>query len=275
MHRPGYASRSLLGAFASAWRGRQLLLGMVRREVAGRYRGSWLGLLWSLLTPMLLLGIYTFIFGLVFKVRWGEGRSVDGEFAAILFCGIILHGFLSEVLTRSPLLVVGNVNFVKKVVFPLEALGWVTVGASLFHFLLALAVLVAFLLFSGSGVPLTVLALPLVLLPFALILLGLSWFVAALGVYVRDTAHVAGFVATALMFLSPVFYPLTAVPEAYRDLYLLNPLTFAIVEARNSLIFGTWPEPGPLALYWLAALLICWGGYAWFQKMRSGFADVL
>jgi lipopolysaccharide transport system permease protein len=251
------------------------LFGMVRREVSGRYRGSWLGLLWSLLTPILLLAIYTFIFGFVFKVRWGEGRNVDGEFAAVLFCGIILHGFLSEVLTRSPLLIIGNVNFVKKVVFPLEALSWVTVGASLFHFLLALVVLVAFLLLSGSGIALTALALPLLLVPFAFILLGISWFVAALGVYVRDTTHVAGFVATALMFLSPVFYPLSVVPEAYQDLYFLNPLTYVIIEARNSLIFGTWPEPAPLALYWLAALLTCWGGYAWFQKMRSGFADVL
>jgi lipopolysaccharide transport system permease protein len=272
--KPDSGSNPLAG-LAFAWRNRHLLSGLTRREITGRYRGSWLGVLWSLITPLLLLGIYIFIFGVVFRVRWGEGQALDGQFAAILFCGVILHGILSEVLTRSPVSIVGNVNFVKKVVFPLELLAWVTVLSALFHFILALVVLFAFMLFTGYGIPVTALAFPLVLIPFLLVTLGVAWFVSSLGVYVRDVSQVTGFLATALLFLSPIFYPLSAVPERFRDLFLLNPLTHVIIESRNVLMMGQWPDPGGLLVYWLVAIAVFWLGYVWFQRTRGGFADVL
>jgi lipopolysaccharide transport system permease protein len=276
MHGPRPETRANpLEALASAWRSRYLLAGLTRREITGRYRGSWLGVVWTLVTPLLLLGIYTFIFGVVFRVRWGEGQALDGQFAAILFCGIIIHGILSEVLTRAPGSIVGNINFVKKVVFPLDLLGWVTVLSALFHFALALVVLFVFMLASGHAIPVTAVALPLVLAPFLVLCLGVAWFVASLAVYVRDVSHVTGFLATALLFLSPIFYPLSAVPEPYRDLFMLNPLTHVIIESRNVLMIGQWPEPGPLLAYWVVALVVFWLGYAWFQKTRGGFADVL
>lgn len=276
MHGPRPEARANpLEALTSAWRSRYLLAGLTRREITGRYRGSWLGVVWTLVTPLLLLGIYTFIFGVVFRVRWGEGQALDGQFAAILFCGIIIHGILSEVLTRAPGSIVGNINFVKKVVFPLELLGWVTVLSALFHFALALVVLFVFMLASGHAIPVTTVALPLVLAPFLVLCLGVAWFVASLAVYVRDVSHVTGFLATALLFLSPIFYPLSAVPEPYRDLFMLNPLTHVIIESRNVLMIGQWPEPGPLLAYWAVALVVFWLGYAWFQKTRGGFADVL
>jgi lipopolysaccharide transport system permease protein len=260
---------------AGVWRNRELLVNLTRREILSRYRGSWLGILWTLLTPLLLLGIYTFIFGVVFRVRWNADQSIDGQFAAILFSGLILHGILGEVLGRSPSTVLNNVNFVKKVVFPLELLPWVTVITAVFHSLLALVVLVLFLLVTGHGISLTALAVPVVVAPFLLLSLGVAWFVTSLGVYVRDTSHVTGFISTALLFLSPIFYPLSAVPESYRGLFLFNPLTHVISEFRNALMMDQWPAPGPLALYWLVSLVIFWLGYVWFQKTRGGFADVL
>jgi lipopolysaccharide transport system permease protein len=276
MHRPIAESRSgAPAALAFAWRNRYLLASLTRREILGRYRGSWLGMFWTLLNPLLMLGIYTFIFGMVFQVRWDADQGIDAQFAAILFTGIILHGILGEVLSRSPTSVVSNANFVKKVVFPLELLGWVTVVTAFFHFLLALAVLAMFLLLTGHGIPGTAVALPLVVAPLLLLALGVAWFVSSLGVYVRDTGHVTGFISVALMFLSPIFYPLTALPEAYRDLFFLNPLTFVIVETRNVLLMGQWPGVGALTAYWVVALIVFWLGHLWFQKTRGGFADVL
>jgi lipopolysaccharide transport system permease protein len=276
MHRPIAESRSgAPAALAFAWSNRYLLASLTRREILGRYRGSWLGMFWTLLNPLLMLGIYTFIFGMVFQVRWDADQGIDAQFAAILFTGIILHGILGEVLSRSPTSVVSNANFVKKVVFPLELLGWVTVVTAFFHFLLALAVLAMFLLLTGHGIPGTAVALPLVVAPLLLLALGVAWFVSSLGVYVRDTGHVTGFISVALMFLSPIFYPLTALPEAYRDLFFLNPLTFVIVETRNVLLMGQWPGVGALTAYWVVALIVFWLGHLWFQKTRGGFADVL
>jgi lipopolysaccharide transport system permease protein len=276
MHRPIAESRSgAPAALAFAWSNRYLLASLTRREILGRYRGSWLGMFWTLLNPLLMLGIYTFIFGMVFQVRWDADQGIDAQFAAILFTGIILHGILGEVLSRSPTSVVSNANFVKKVVFPLELLGWVTVVTAFFHFLLALAVLAMFLLLTGHGIPGTAVALPLVVAPLLLLALGVAWFVSSLGVYVRDTGHVTGFISVALMFLSPIFYPLTALPEAYRDLFFLNPLTFVIVETRNVLLMGQWPGVGALTAYWVVALIVFWLGHLWFQKTRGGSADVL
>lgn len=262
-------------ALFSAWRGRELLMNLTRREILSRYRGSFLGVFWTLLTPLLLLGIFTFVFGVIFRVRWNSDQAIDAQFAAILFSGLILHGVIGEVLGRSPMAVLNNVNLVKKVVFPLELLSWVTVITAVFHFLLALAVLGIFLLVTGHGLPLTVVAIPLVIAPFLLLCTGVAWFVASLGVYVRDTTHVTGFITTALLFLSPIFYPLSAVPEAYRGLFLVNPLTYVITEFRHVLLLGTWPDPLALGVYWCVSLLIFWLGYVWFQKTRVGFSDVL
>lgn len=271
-------NRSLLNpidALLSAWHQRELLVNLTRREILRRYRGSMLGVLWTLLTPLLLLAVFTFVFGLIFRVRWDVDQGLDAPFAAILFSGLILHGVLAEVLGRAPMVVLDNVNFVKKVVFPLELLPWVTVITAVFHFLLALVILVVFLLITGHGLAVTVFAAPVVILPFLLLIMGVAWFVAALGVYVRDTSHVTGFITTALLFLSPIFYPLSAVPEAYRGLFLINPLTHVINEFRNLLLLGQWPEPVSLAAYWAVSLAIFWLGFAWFQQTRGGFSDVL
>jgi len=268
-------SKGPVSALASAWRRRDLLVKLTRREILSRYRGSWLGSLWTLLTPLLLLGIYTFIFGVVFRVRWSADQAVDAQFAAILFAGIIVHGVLGEVFGKSPSAIVSNVNFVKKVVFPLELLPWVTVLAATFHFLLAFVVLLGFMLFSGHGFSLTAVALPLIVLPFLLLSMGIAWFVSSFGVYVRDTGHVTGFLSTALLFLSPIFYPLSAVPEAYRHLFYLNPLTYVITEFRHVLLMDQWPAWTSLGAYWVVALVVFALGYAWFQKTRDGFSDVL
>ncbi len=223
-----------------------------------------------------MLTVYTFVFSEVFKSRGGVGgEESKTQFAVVMFVGMIVHGLFAEVLNRAPALILSNVNYVKKVVFPLETLPVIAMGAALFHSLISLGVLLAaFVLFNGY-LHWTAVFTPLVLLPLIMLTLGLSWMLASLGVFLRDVGQTIGIITTILMFLSPVFYPVTAVPERFRQFIMANPLTFIIEQAREVLIWGHLPNWVGLGIYTLAATVIAWAGYAWFQKTRKGFADVL
>lgn len=261
----------------SLWRSRSLIVQMTKREVIGRYRGSALGLAWSFFNPVLMLTVYTFFFAVVFKSRWGSGGGAESktEFAVILFVGMIVHGLFAEVLNRAPRLILDNVNYVKKVVFPIEILPAISIGVALFHAMVSLAVLlIAFIIFNGF-VQWTAVFIPFVILPLVILSLGAAWFLAALGVYLRDVAQTIGLFTTVLMFLSPVFYPATSLPEAVRPWLMANPLTFIIEQSRDVMIWGRLPNFLGLALYSLCSMGIAWLGFTWFQKTRSGFADVL
>jgi len=268
---------SLLALVKSLWRNRQLILQMTKREVVGRYKGSAMGLAWSFFNPVFMLVVYTFVFSEIFKSRWGGigGDDSKTQFAVVLFVGMIVLSLFSEVLNRAPGLILSNVNYVKKVVFPLEMLVVIAMGAALFHSLISLGVLLAaFTLFNGY-LHWTAVFTPLVLLPLVILTTGLAWMLASLGVFLRDVGQTIGIITTVLMFLSPVFYPVTAVPDRFRPFIMANPLTFIIEQAREVLIWGHLPDWAGLGIYTLAATVVAWLGYAWFQKTRKGFADVL
>ncbi len=268
---------SLMALARSLWRNRQLIVQMTRREVAGRYKGSALGLAWSFFNPVFMLVVYTFVFSEIFKSRWGGvgGDESKTQFAVILFVGMIVMGLFTEVLNRAPGLIISNVNYVKKVVFPIEILPVIAMGAALFHSLISFGVLLtAFAIFNGY-LHWTVIFAPLVLLPLVILTLGIGWMLASLGVFLRDVGQTIGLITTVLMFLTPIFYPVTAVPERFRPFIMANPLTFIIEQAREVLIWGHLPNWIGLGIYTLVASLIAWAGYAWFQKTRKGFADVL
>ena len=267
---------SLMSLVKSLWRNRELILQMTKREVVGRYKGSTMGLAWSFFNPVLMLTIYTFVFSVIFKSRWGVGgEESKTQFAVVLFVGMIVHGLFAEVLNRAPGLILSNVNYVKKVVFPLEILPVITMGVALFHSLIGLGVLlIAFVLFNGY-LYWTAALVPLVLLPLVIFTLGLAWMLASLGVFLRDVGQTIGIITTVMMFLAPVFYPVTALPEEMRPWIMANPLTFIIEQAREVLIWGRMPDWIGLGCYTAVAVAITWTGYAWFQKTRKGFADVL
>jgi len=267
---------SLVALIESLWRNRHLIVQMTRREVVGRYKGSVLGLAWSFLTPILMLAVYTFVFSVVFKARWGtDGDESKTQFALVLFVGMIVHGLFAEVLNRAPGLILSNVNYVKKVVFPLDVLPVIAMGAALFHASISLAVLlIAFALFNGY-LHWTIIFVPVVLLPLVILTLGVAWIFASLGVFLRDVGQTVGIITTMMLFLAPIFYPITALPEEIRPWIMANPLTFIIEEARGVVILGRMPEWSGLGIYTLAATAVAWAGFAWFQKTRKGFADVL
>jgi len=254
---------------------RELVGELVRGEVVGRYRGSMLGILWSLATPLLLLAVFTFVFGTIFQARWGKAAAAQGDYALLLFPGILLHGLLAETITRAPGLVTAVPNYVKKVVFPLELLPLVSVATAVFHAFVGFVVLAGALIVLRGGLPASAIAVPVIVAPYVVLLLGVAWFLASLGVYLRDIAHVTGLVSMLFMFLSPVLYPASALPEPYRFWLGLNPLTLPLEQTRAALMAGQWPAWGALALYTVIALAVAAAGYWWFQKSRKGFADVI
>jgi lipopolysaccharide transport system permease protein len=269
-------STSILELFGSLRRNRQLISKMTRRDVVGRYSGSMLGLAWSFFNPLLMLVIYTFVFSVVFKSRWGAGVGESKtDYAIVLFTGMIVHGLFAECINRAPTLILANVNYVKKVIFPLEILPWVALGSALFHAVISLVVLLLLQLLLNQNMPWTVVLFPLVLLPLILATMGFAWFLASLGVYVRDIGQVTGIFTTALLFLSCVFYPLSSLPEKYQYLMKFNPLAYIIEESRNTLIFGRIPDFSQWAIYMIIGIIVAWLGFAWFQRTRGGFADVI
>lgn len=257
------------------WRHRELIKALAKREVLGRYRGSIMGIFWSLFNPVFMLAVYTFVFSIVFKTRWSGGGDSKTEFALVLFSGLIIFNLFAECITRAPGLILSNVNYVKKVMFPLEILPFVALLSALFHAAVSLGVwLVAYLIF--FGIPhITALYFPLILVPFMFFIMGLSWALASLGVYIRDVGQFIVLLMTVLMFLSPLFYPITALPEVYRHLLYLNPLTPVIEQTRAVLYFNLPPDFYMLTVYWIASFLVAWLGFIWFQKTRKGFPDVL
>lgn len=260
---------------SSFLRNRSLIFQLTKREVIGRYRGSVLGIAWSFFNPLIMLAVYTVVFSTVFQARWNVGSDSKTEFALVLFIGMIVHGILAESMNNSPTLMLRNVNYVKKVVFPLEILPWVVLGSTLFHACVSLLVWSLFYLAVNYSLQWTFIFLPLVLIPLVLFSLGVSWALASLGVYIRDIGQMTGVLTTILLFMSPIFYPASMLPEPYQTIIYLNPLTFIIEQARNVLIWGIIPDWIGLVIAYIVSVLVAWTGFAWFQKTRKGFADVL
>jgi lipopolysaccharide transport system permease protein len=254
---------------------RGLLRELVKRELAAEHRGALLGLLWLVLTPLLLLGVYTFAFGVVLQVRWGRAVEAPAEFALVVFASLSVFWIFSDSVGRAHLSILQHAGYVKRSVFPLEILAWASLGAALARATLSLAIFTLFhALFRGLP-PWTAVCLPLVLLPLVLTCLGLSWLLSSLGVYLRDIGPLVGIFVTGALFLSPVFYPASAVPDPWRALVALSPIAFAVETARGALLFGDPPDWGRLALHGLAAWAVAWLGWCWFARTRPGFADVL
>jgi lipopolysaccharide transport system permease protein len=258
------------------WKNRQLLWRLTEREVLGRYRGSLIGIGWSFITPLAMLAVYTFVFSQVFKARWG-GLEQAGAlgFAINLFAGLIVFNHFSECASRAPGLVVANPNYVKKVVFPLEILGCVAVGNAGFHALTSLLILLVFELIEFQHLPLTLLWLPLIWLPLILGSLACTWILSAAGVFLRDIGQMIGVGLNMLMFLSPIFFPLSALPARWQPLLQLNPLAQVIEQTRRAVVQGVNPSVTYLTIGTVVTLAACELSFRAFQKSKKAFADVL
>lgn len=269
-------SISPFGFAQDTWQKRRLIYNLAKREVVGRYRGSFVGIFWSFLTPILLLTVFTFVFGEIFQARWGDRvQSGPLDFAVALFAGLLIFNFFAECIGRAPTLIIANANYVKKVVFPLEVLTLVTLLAALFHLAAGYIILLILMTLSSWEFSWHMLYVPVIFAPFAVLVLGLTWGLSALGVYLRDIGQLISPILTAMMFLSPIFYPLSSVSEKFMWIYEINPLTFVIEQVRAVLLQGVQPNWVGLGYYSLACVLVGYLGFVLFQKTRKGFADVL
>jgi lipopolysaccharide transport system permease protein len=267
---------SLLPLPQDYWQHRGLIITLAKREIRARYKGSVFGLLWSFLTPLLLLSVFTFVFGEIFQARWAGSDRVGGlDFAAAMFAGYLIHLFLSDCIGRAPTLILSNVNYVKKVRFPLEILAVVAVISALFHLLTAYLILLILIIFSGWELGWTALWAPVVLVPFVCLVLGLTWMLSALSVFLRDIGQLIVPLLTAMLFLSPVFYPLSSVAERFLLIYQVNPLTLVIEQMRTVLLHQQSPDWSALGIYMIIGVLVLILGHLFFQVTRRGFADVL
>jgi len=258
------------------WQYRDLVRQLTWRAVIGRYKGSFVGLGWSFIHPLVMLAIYTFVFSTIFKSKWGvqpdEGKVA---FALALFMGLITFNIFSESVNSAPTAILDNVNFVKKVVFPMEILPVVGFLSAVVNALFSLVVLLLGLLIFNHYLHWTVLLLPVVWLPVLSLSLGCSFFLASLGVFIRDVGATIAILTTMLFFLSPIFYPIQAIPERFRFVCRLNPMAIFVEDARKVVLWGMTPDwwlyAGGLAFSLVTLIL----GFIWFMKTRKGFADVV
>jgi homopolymeric O-antigen transport system permease protein len=255
---------------------RGLIGQLVRREISGRYRGTYLGIFWSLINPLIMLAVYTLVFGGIFNGRFTQtGKESAADFALGLFCGMNLFNFFVEVVSRSPGLILSNPNFVKKVVFPLEILPPVAVLAALFHLAIATIPLVVGLLIAHGSVPWGVLLLIPIVIPLVLATLGVSWLLTALGVFIRDLQAAVVPALTILMFLSCIFYPLSAVPQNFRPFIQLNPMAELIQGARDAVMLNAIPDWRVWICLFGAGIILFGLGLWVFRSCRGAFADTI
>lgn len=252
------------------------LLGqLTRRDLLQKHQGSMFGAIWILLTPLLMLSVFTLVFHGVFGTRWpGTQTQSPIEFALFVFAGLMLFQFVADVITKAPSLVVSQPNYVTKIVFPLWLLPLSSTLSSLFQLLVSTLLLMALLVFT-HGCSWYWLWQPFILLPLVAMVTGFAWGLAALGVYARDTGPVISMLTTLLMFLSPIFFPVASVPEAWRTLFMLNPLAIFIEQTRSVLLLNTAPEIGALIMMYLIGAITVSLGIWIFRKLQLGFADVI
>jgi lipopolysaccharide transport system permease protein len=261
--------------FSSAWKHRRLILRLARREVEARYKGSALGILWMILLPLLMLGVYTFVFNFVFKSQFTSPTGKTIPFFLAAYAGIILLNLFNESVGRSPGMMLGNVTYIKKVVFPLEILPYVTVAGELVTVVSSATLLGIFYWFTLGKPPHTAVWTPVIVAPLFLMTLGWVWFISSLGVYLRDLRHVVVVVLNLIPFLSPVFYQLKNINGSVRDFLYLSPLTVILEQLRNVLFWGIEPNWWAWGAYFVISWLVAWGALTWFRHAQTGFADVV
>jgi lipopolysaccharide transport system permease protein len=254
---------------------RHLIAQFSKREIEKRYKGTLLGIFWSFLTPLIMLGVYTLVFGFIFGGSFGNPGETKTQFALGLFCGLLLWDFIGGSIVSAPGLIVANSNYVTKVIFPLEILPLCNLGAALFHMVIGFSALLLFLIIVNHGLSLTALEIIPLMIPIILYCLGLCWALSALGVFLRDISSLIPPALTILMFISCIFFPLSAIPKEISWIVALNPVAILISAARNCLVFGHSLDLASLALQIVTSLLVAILGYALFMKCKPAFADVI
>lgn len=276
---PEREPKSPIAIAAALWSRQRLIIAMAKREIEMRYKGSVGGIFWYVINNLALLAIYSFVFGVVFKARWQSAGLTEtqssGQFAIPLFVGMLVFNVFADSVNRAPTLITSNVNYVKKVVFPLEILPVVSILTALFNAAVGILVLAALSIILGTPISWKVVYFPLAIFPVVIIALGASWFLASIGVFVRDAAQIVTLCVTVMMFLTPIFYPAEMLPTTWQAVLQYNPMAIPVEQARLAIVFGQTPNFLALGFLSLGSFIFLWIGWLWFQLTRKGFADVI
>ncbi|TFE29095.1 ABC transporter permease [Cohnella luojiensis] len=257
------------------WYHKNLISQFIIRDVIARYRGSYLGILWSFINPLLMLVVYTFVFSEIFKAKWGTDNGSTMEYALMIFCGLITFNIFAELLGKAPSLIINHSSYVTKVVFPLEILPVSIMGSTLIHSGISLLILIFSNLIAFREIHWTLILIPIVLLPLIFLSIGIGWVLSSLGVYLRDIGQIVGIILQAMMLLSPIFYSVSTLPSTYQLLFAFNPVSYVIEDMRLIVLQGQLPHFYSLIIEYAIGILIFYAGYIWFNKSRKGFSDVL
>lgn len=266
---------SALASFLGLWSLKALTWTMVKRDFVGRYKGSLLGAVWPLLNPLGHMLLYTFLFGIVLQVRFGGAGTGTSNFALYMMCGFLPYIAMSEAISNATTKILEEPNLVKRVVFPLQILPFVVTISGFMSGIISLAIVVVFAAFQIHTIHPTVLLLPMVVIPHFLFTAGFAWFISALGVFVRDCKHFMALALSAWMYATPIVYPADRLPEEWRWLSWVNPISGMISDYRHLILEGKIPEFVPYVSYSVVAILFCAGGFYFFHKTKDSFADVM
>lgn len=253
---------------------RRLLGTLIARDMRVKYRDTFIGFWWMLIQPMLMLSTYALVFGVIFGSRW-QNTGTTGDFVLLLFCGLILYVMFSDTINRTTTVIRSQPNFIKKVVFPLEILPMVILGSAILSALINFSILFVLTLAINFSIQPTAILLPVIILPLLILLAGLAWGIASLSVFFPDLGQIITFLSSLLLFLSPVFFPLSAAPKLVQPFLMINPISFPIEQARNVVLLGKYPDWTGLAIYSIIACTIAFLGLWVFQRSRTAFADVV
>jgi lipopolysaccharide transport system permease protein len=265
----------LLQPFADIWRQRELFRAILTRELQVRFRGSVFGWAWAILSPLVMLSIYTLVFAGALKVGGSHSDGGRFDYAFSIFVGLVVFSFFSEIAYRAPLLLAEHKHIIRRSIFPPQILAWIAVARGGVYMLIALGVLLAGQLLINQSIHWSWLALPFILLPLCLSLLGIVWILSTIGALTSDLNHLIISIIPVAMFATPVFYEAGNVPEAWRWVLYLNPLTSIIEMMRTVILRGEWPDMLTYAASLVAALVLFYAGRTLFMRKKTILVDII
>lgn len=263
--------RALIMPFYNAWQYRELIRVVLGRELSQRFRDSYFGWIWAALMPLAMLSVFILVFSHTLKV---ESES-DLNFALSTFVGLLFFNVFSELGARAPSLLSEHANFIKKSIFPSEILAWTSLLRTLTYAGIGFVIFLCFEIFMMKGIPLTALLLPFILLPLFLLMLGVTWFLAAIGAFTRDISFMMATILPVLIFAAPVFYTTLGMPLSMKLVSYIVPISPYIEMTREILLIGRLPDLMSYGVVWVVALLVFYGGYFFFMRFRSVVVDVI
>lgn len=258
----------MIGIFRNLFNYRELLKNNIKKEIRGKYKKSFLGIMWSFINPLLQIAVYALVFPLILKIK-------QENYVIFLCTGLIPWTFFSTAISRSASIIIENSNIVKKVYFPREILPVSIISAETVNFLISSLIILLFVVFGGMGISKYIVFYPIILIVQYLLLIGISLIISAVTVFLRDLSHLIGIVLQLLFYATPIVYASETIPKEFSWIINLNPMTYVINGYRDIFYNQVMPDINMLSIVFIISIISCIIGYSVFQKLQKSFAEEL